>query len=198
MTMNERTTNIVLTGVGGQGVILASYVLAQAALAEGFDVKQSEVHGMSQRGGSVLSHLRFGGKVWSPLVTQGAADILLSFEALEALRYVNWLRPGGVLIYNALRINPSTVSSGLSSYPDAVFDQIAAAWDNVLPVDAGTLATKAGNARAANMVLLGSVSARLPFRDDTYQRIIAEVVPPKTVDANMKAFALGKEAATAS
>jgi indolepyruvate ferredoxin oxidoreductase beta subunit len=196
--MNERTTNIVLTGVGGQGVILASYVLAQAALAEGFDVKQSEVHGMSQRGGSVLSHLRFGGKVWSPLVTQGAADILLSFEALEALRYVNWLRPGGVLIYNALRINPSTVSSGLSSYPDAVFDQIAAAWDNVLPVDAGTLATKAGNARAANMVLLGSVSARLPFRDDTYQRIIAEVVPPKTVDANMKAFALGKEAATAS
>ncbi len=94
------TTNLLISGVGGQGVVLASYVLSQVAMAEGYDVKQSEVHGMSQRGGSVTSHLRFGDKVWSPLVTPGTADILLSFEALEAMRYVHWLRPGGLLVYN--------------------------------------------------------------------------------------------------
>ena len=111
------TTNMLLSGVGGQGVVLASYVLSQVAMAEGYDVKQSEVHGMSQRGGSVTSHFRFGDKVWSPLVTPGTADILLSFEALEALRYVHWLKPGGLLVYNTLRINPSPVSSGLADLP---------------------------------------------------------------------------------
>jgi indolepyruvate ferredoxin oxidoreductase beta subunit len=104
--------NILISGVGGQGVVLASYVLSQAALAEGYDVKQSEVHGMAQRGGCVTSHLRFGRKVHASLITAGTVDVLLSFESVEALRYVHWLRAGGMLVYNALRVNPSTVSSG--------------------------------------------------------------------------------------
>ena len=111
------TTNVLLTGVGGQGVGLASFVLSHVAMEEGYDVKQSEVHGMSQRGGSVTSHFRFGDKVWSPLVSPGTADILMALEALEGLRYVNWLKPGGVLVYNALRVNPSPVSAGLATYP---------------------------------------------------------------------------------
>ncbi|NLT36390.1 MAG: indolepyruvate oxidoreductase subunit beta [Gaiellales bacterium] len=188
------TTNIIITGVGGQGVIMASYVLGQAALADGFDVKQSEVHGMSQRGGSVLSHLRFGRKIWSPLVTQGTAHLLLSFEALEALRYVTWLRPGGMLVYNTLQVNPSTVSSGLAEYPTGVHSQIAAAWDRVRGVNATELAVKAGNPKAANMVMLGAAANSLPFSDETWARIIADVVPPKTVEANMLAFGLGRSA----
>jgi indolepyruvate ferredoxin oxidoreductase, beta subunit len=188
------TTNILISGVGGQGVILASYVLSQAAMAEGFDVKQSEVHGMSQRGGSVVSHLRFGEKVWSPLVTQGTADVLLSFEALEALRYVHWLHPGGLLIYNTLRVNPSTVASGLATYPADVHDRIAEAWDRNRAVDANGLAAEAGNVKAANMVMLGAIAAFLPFQDTTWKAIIPRVVPPKTVDANLRAFELGRAA----
>jgi indolepyruvate ferredoxin oxidoreductase beta subunit len=191
------TTNVLISGVGGQGVILASYVLSQAAMAEGYDVKQSEVHGMSQRGGSVVSHLRFGEKVWSPLVTQGTADVLLSFEALEALRYVHWLRPGGLLIYNTLRVNPSTVASGLASYPSEVQQRIAAAWENTRAIDATALAGEAGNVKAANMAMLGAVSSCLPFQEETWQAIIPEVVPPKTVEANLKAFTLGLTASNA-
>lgn len=194
MSENIKTTNILLSGVGGQGVLLASYVVSQAAMAEGYDVKQSEVHGMSQRGGSVMSHLRFGTALASPLVTQGAADLLLSFEPLEALRYCHWLRPSGLLIYNTLRVNPSTVASGLAAYPADVTAEIAAAWPNVLSVDATALAEEAGTAKAANMVLLGAISGQLPFADDTWRRIIGEVVPPKTVAANMKAFDLGRTA----
>jgi indolepyruvate ferredoxin oxidoreductase, beta subunit len=192
MSTDKKNTNILLAGVGGQGVILASYVISQAAMADGYEVKQSEVHGMSQRGGSVTTHLRFGEKVWSPLVTQGSADILLSFEALEALRYAHWLRPGGLLIYNTLRINPSTVSSGLAAYPAGVHEQIAAAWPNVCPVDANALAEKAGNSKAANMALVGAISVQLPFRAETWASIIERVVPPKTVEANKRAFELGR------
>ena len=192
MAETTKTTNILLSGVGGQGVILASYVLSQAAMAEGFEVKQSEVHGMSQRGGSVVSHLRFGSRVWSPLVNQGAADILLSFEALEALRYVHWLRPGGLLVYNTLQVNPSTVAAGLAAYPADVGGRITAAWDRVRPVDATKLAQEAGNAKAANMAMLGAISSELPFTDDTWRKIIAAVVPAKTVEANIRAFELGR------
>ncbi|MCZ7663636.1 MAG: indolepyruvate oxidoreductase subunit beta [Thermoleophilia bacterium] len=195
MTEALKTTNILLSGVGGQGVILASYVLSQAAMAEGFEVKQSEVHGMSQRGGSVVSHLRFGSAVWSPLVNMGAADLLLSFEALEALRYVHWLRPGGLLVYNTLRVNPSTVAAGLATYPEGIAERISAAWDRVQPVEATDLALQAGNAKAANMVMLGAVSPALPFSEATWQTIIEKVVPPKTVEANMRAFGLGKATA---
>jgi indolepyruvate ferredoxin oxidoreductase beta subunit len=194
MTENSKTTNILLSGVGGQGVILASYILSQAALAEGYDVKQSEVHGMSQRGGSVISHLRFGDHVSSPLVTMGVADLLLSFEPLEALRYYQWLRPGGLLVYNSMRVNPSTVAAGLATYPDDIDARIAEVWPEAHRVDATAIATEAGTAKAANIVLLGAIAAELPFSDDTWSSIIEKVVPPKTVKANMKAFEAGRSA----
>jgi len=185
------TVNLLLSGVGGQGVVLASYVLSQVAMAEGYDVKQSEVHGMSQRGGSVTSHFRFGDKVWSPLVTPGMADILLSFEALEALRYAHWLRPGGLLVYNTVRINPSPVAAGLAEYPADIDARIAAVAANVRCVDAGALAEKAGTVKAVNVVMLGATSSALPFAPETWEAVIRRVVPPKTVDVNLKAFALG-------
>jgi indolepyruvate ferredoxin oxidoreductase, beta subunit len=185
------TTNVLLSGVGGQGVVLASYVLSQVAMAEGYDVKQSEVHGMSQRGGSVTSHFRFGDKVWSPLVVPGTADILLSFEALEALRYAHWLKPGGLLVYNTLRINPSPVAAGLAEYPADVDARIASMAPNVRRIDANKLAEEAGTIKAANVVMLGAASPALPFAPETWETVIRKVVPPKTVDVNLKAFALG-------
>jgi indolepyruvate ferredoxin oxidoreductase, beta subunit len=187
------TTNLLISGVGGQGVVLASYVLSQVAMAEGYEVKQSEVHGMSQRGGSVTSHLRFGDKVYSPLVAPGTVDILLAFEPLEAMRYIHWLKSGGLLVYNTVRVNPSPVAAGLAEYPADIDERISAAWPNVRAVDAATLATQAGTVKAVNVVMLGAVSQRLPFADETWEAVIRRVVPPKTVDTNLKAFALGRQ-----
>jgi indolepyruvate ferredoxin oxidoreductase, beta subunit len=189
------TTNVLLTGVGGQGVVLASFVLSHVAMEEGYDVKQSEVHGMSQRGGSVTSHFRFGDKVWSPLVTPGTADILMAFEALEGLRYVNWLKQGGVLIYNAQRINPSPVSAGLATYPADIDGLIKQAWSNSHCVDANGLAAQAGTAKAANVAMLGAISPSLPFAPETWDAVIRKAVPPKTVDVNLQAFRLGAASA---
>ena len=186
-------TNLLISGVGGQGVVLASYVLSQVAMAEGYEVKQSEVHGMSQRGGSVTSHLRFGDRVYSPLVAPGTVDILLAFEPLEAMRYVHWLKSGGLLVYNTVRVNPSPVAAGLAEYPTDIDQRISAAWSNVRAVDAASLATAAGTVKAVNVVMLGAVSQRLPFTDETWEAVIRRVVPPKTVDTNLKAFALGRE-----
>jgi indolepyruvate ferredoxin oxidoreductase beta subunit len=192
------TMNVLLAGVGGQGVVLASYVLSQVAVREGYDVKQSEVHGMAQRGGSVVSHFRFGDKVWSPLVVQGTADLLMAFEALEGLRYLNWLKPGGVLVYNALRINPSPVSAGLATYPDDIDGLIKAAWTNTKCVNANELAAKAGTVKAANVAMLGAISPALPFAAGTWEEVIGKAVPPKTVDVNLRAFRLGAESAKVS
>jgi indolepyruvate ferredoxin oxidoreductase, beta subunit len=192
------TFNMLLSGVGGQGVVLASYVLSQVAMAEGYDVKQSEVHGMSQRGGSVISHFRFGERVWSPLVTPGTADILLAFEALEALRYIHWLRPEGWLIYNAMQINPSPVAAGLATYPPEIDEQIKRAWPNVRPVHANRLAQEAGTVKAANVVMLGAVASALPFKMETWEAVIRKAVPPKTVDVNLQAFRLGGVAGKAT
>jgi indolepyruvate ferredoxin oxidoreductase beta subunit len=191
------TTNVLLTGVGGQGVVLASFVLSRVAISEGYDVKQSEVHGMSQRGGSVTSHFRFGDKVWSPLVSPGTADILMAFEALEGLRYVNWLRPGGVLIYNAQRINPSPVSAGLAIYPADIDGLIREAWPSTQCVDANALASQAGTVKAANVAMLGAISPALPFATETWEAVIRKSVPPKTVDVNLQAFRLGAAGAKA-
>jgi indolepyruvate ferredoxin oxidoreductase, beta subunit len=187
------TFNMLISGVGGQGVVLASYVLSQVAMAEGYEVKQSEVHGMSQRGGSVTSHLRFGDEVNSPLVAPGTVDILLSFEPLEAMRYVHWLKPSGLLVYNTVRVNPSPVAAGLAEYPVDIDERIKAAWPGVRAVDAATLATQAGTVKAVNVVMLGAVSQSLPFADETWEQVIRRVVPPKTVDTNLKAFALGRQ-----
>jgi indolepyruvate ferredoxin oxidoreductase, beta subunit len=195
--MTRPTFNVLLSGVGGQGVVLASFVLSHVAIAEGYDVKQSEVHGMSQRGGSVTSHFRFGDKVWAPLVSPGAADILMAFESLEALRYVHWLKPGGLLVYNAQRINPSPVSAGLATYPEDIDAQIAAAWPRVQCVKANDLAIRAGTVKSANVVMLGAVSPALPFRKETWEAVIRTAVPPKSVEVNMEAFRLGVGTAAA-
>lgn len=192
-----RTTNILLAGVGGQGVILASNLLSQVALEAGYDVKQSEVHGMAQRGGSVVSHFRFGQKVYSPLFTAGTADILLSFEPLEALRYAHWLRPEGKLIYNIVQVNPSTVASGLATYPADIQERIAAAFPRALSLNASAIAEQAGTVRAANLVLLGAVSLELPFSQEQWETVLRRELPPKILEVNLRAFALGKAAAEA-
>ncbi len=188
--------DMLLSGVGGQGVVLASYVLSHVAIAEGYDVKQSEVHGMSQRGGSVTSHFRFGEKVWSPLVSPGTVDILMAFESLEALRYLHWLKPGGLLLYNSIRINPSPVAAGLATYPEDIDARIKAAWPNVHCVNANSLAAQAGTIKAANVVMLGAVSSYLPFARETWEAVIKKAVPPKSVEVNLKAFQLGVESAS--
>jgi len=166
-------------------------------MSEGYDVKQSEVHGMAQRGGSVTSHFRFGDKVWSPLVSPGTADLLMAFEALEGLRYVNWLKPNGVLVYNALRINPSPVSAGLATYPEDVDSLIRAAWPTVKCVNANELAAQAGTVKAANVAMLGAISATLPFAPEIWEAVIRKAVPPKTIDVNLEAFRLGAASASA-
>jgi len=188
----RRTFNILISGVGGQGVVLASYVLSQTALVEGFDVKQSEVHGMAQRGGCVTGHLRFGERVYSSLITPGTADVLLSFESLEALRYLHWLKPSGLLVYNDVRVNPSTVSSGAEEYPSRIEARIEAAWSNVTALDANALAAKAGTAKAANVVMLGAVASALPFSADAMEAVISRSVPQKTIEVNLEAFRLGR------
>jgi indolepyruvate ferredoxin oxidoreductase beta subunit len=191
--MTSRATfNILISGVGGQGVVLASYVLSQVALAEGYDVKQSEVHGMAQRGGCVTGHLRFGDRVYCSLITEGTVDVLLSFEAVEAARHVHWLRPGGLLVYNTLRLNSSTVSAGLAEYPEDIDVRIAAAWPGVCALDANALAARAGTVKAANVVMLGAVAAALPFSADAMEAVIRRSVPSKTVDLNLEAFRLGR------
>lgn len=189
------TMNLLLAGVGGQGVILASYLLSQVAVEAGFDVKQSEVHGMAQRGGSVVSHLRFGQKVYSPLFTPGTADVLLSFEPLEALRYLHWIKPKGRLIYNIVRVNPSTVASGLAVYPADVEERIAAAVPGALGINAVAIAEQAGTARAANLVLLGALSPDLPFSVEQWEDVLKRELAPNILEVNLRAFWMGREAA---
>jgi indolepyruvate ferredoxin oxidoreductase beta subunit len=183
--------NIVIAGVGGQGVLMASKVLAESALASGMDVKQNEVHGMAQRGGSVISFVRIGQKVFSPIVMPGTADILISFEPLEALRYVHYLKPGGMLVYNTVTINPSTVASGLATYPDDVNEQIHKACDNAHGIDALAVAQQAGNSKAVNMVMVGAVVKSLPFDPKIVEDVVKEISRDKGVDVNMKALAGG-------
>ncbi len=188
------TTNILLAGVGGQGVLLASQIFTQVAIEADLDVKQSEVHGMSQRGGSVTSHVRFGTKVYSPTIDPGEADFLIGFERLETLRNLHCLKKGGIVIYNTMRINPSTVASGVAEYPDDVNDRIVACGEKVFAIDGLDLALKAGNARSANVVMVGAVSSFLPLPESLWETKIREILPAKLVDLNLKAFHLGREA----
>jgi len=187
--------NIVIAGVGGQGVLLASKVLAESALASGMDVKQNEVHGMAQRGGSVISFVRIGKEVFSPVVLPGTADILISFEPLEALRYVHYLKPGGILVYNRITINPSTVASGMAVYPDDVEAQIAKACPNALAIDALAIAREAGNDKAVNMVMVGAVMKKLPINSQVVEGVVKAVSKDKGVDVNLRALGGGSAAA---
>jgi indolepyruvate ferredoxin oxidoreductase beta subunit len=193
----SKTTNILLAGVGGQGVLLASQLLTATALAAGLDVKQSEVHGMSQRGGSVTSHVRFGEKVHAPTIDPGTADFVLGFERLEALRNAHCVAPDGLIIYNTMKINPSTVASGVATYPDGIEAQIAGYAAQVYPVDGLGIAARAGNARAANTVMVGAISRFLSFSAALWEQVIRATLPAKLVDVNLTAFNLGREAVTA-
>ncbi|MBN2808429.1 MAG: indolepyruvate oxidoreductase subunit beta [Deltaproteobacteria bacterium] len=188
------TTNILLAGVGGQGVLLASQIFTSVAIEADLDVKQSEVHGMSQRGGSVTSHVRFGSKVYSPTIDPGEADFLIGFERLETLRNLHCLKPGGTVIYNSMRINPSTVAAGVADYPDDVAAQIAAFGEKAYEIDGLGLGQQAGNPRSSNVVMVGAVSSFLSLPESLWEEKIRQLLPPKLVELNLKAFHLGREA----
>jgi indolepyruvate ferredoxin oxidoreductase beta subunit len=182
-----------LVGVGGQGTILASDVLAKVAAAAGLDVKLSEVHGMSQRGGSVDTVVRFGGHVYSPITDPGGADHLVSFELLEAARWLHYCKPDGRLIVNERMIAPLPVLIGECLAPTGT--RAALDYEGAVLLDAEALACAAGSPRSANVVLLGALSVGLPFPEALWRDVVTGRVPPKTVDANLRAFSAGREAA---
>lgn len=194
-----KTINFFLTGVGGQGTLLASNVLAQVGLKAGFDVKKAEVHGMAQRGGSVSSQIRWGDKIHSPLIGKGEVDFLVAFEKLEALRYITtgMLRPGGTVLVGEMSIPPLSVSSGDDAYPDdeQVRRVIGAVTDNVRFIPSLSLAEEAGNVRAHNIVVLGALSNLIgQVEIETWLGVIAERVPERYVEVNKRAFQMGREA----
>lgn len=189
-----KTKNIMIVGVGGQGTLLASKLLGRILLTKGFDVKVSEVHGMSQRGGSVVTYVRYGDRVYSPVIDKGEADIILSFELLEAARWLEYLADGGRVITNIQQINPMPVITGNAQYPEALDAKIKALGINADCIDALSLAEQAGSAKAVNLVLLGKLSNYFDFTGDEWMKAIEESVPPKFLEINKKAFELGKNA----
>jgi indolepyruvate ferredoxin oxidoreductase, beta subunit len=189
--MNGQITNILLVGVGGQGILLASEILAETFMLAGFDVKKSEIHGMSQRGGSVVSHVRYGKEVFSPIVPEGEGDILFGFELMETCRSLSLLKKGGAVVANDLRIPPPAVLMGQETYPEGLAKRIRAQFPDFLLVDGQKLATQAGNPRAANTVLLGAVSKRLDIAEEFWLKALEKMVPKKALEINVKAFQLG-------
>ncbi|MGD9780638.1 MAG: indolepyruvate oxidoreductase subunit beta [Kiritimatiellia bacterium] len=185
--------NVSLVGVGGQGTLLTSDVLALAAMHAGLDVKKSEIHGMSQRGGSVVSQVRFGAKVFSPIIPDGQSDVLVSFERTEALRFAHLAKPGAKILVNDMGRIPITVSSGLQA-PVQDADRRLAAYPGLTLIDANPLAIQAGNLRAANVVLVGALSTFVPFDEEHWQAALRERIPAKLLDVNLRAFALGRQA----
>ena len=189
------TKSIMIVGVGGQGTLLASRILGSALLQQGFDVKLSEVHGMSQRGGSVVTYVKYGDKVYSPVVDKGEADYILSFERLEAARWISFLKDGGKLIVNDQRISPMPVITGAAQYPEEIIAKIGALGADMLAVDALALALEAGNPKSVNVVLIGMLAAMMDFPMDVWQKALEETVKPKFLEINKKAFQLGYDAA---
>ena len=188
------TKNIMIVGVGGQGTLLASKLLGRVLLEQGYDVKVSEVHGMSQRGGSVVTYVRCGDAVRSPIIDKGQADFILSFELLEAARWVEYLAPGGKLITNTQQIAPMPVITGAAAYPEDLEDKLRTTGAELVAIDALALAEQAGSSKAVNLVLLGKLSRWFSFTDDEWMAAIEKSVPPKFLEMNKKAFALGREA----
>ena len=189
----DRLFNVSLVGVGGQGILLTSDVLALAAMHAGLDVKKSEIHGMSQRGGSVISQVRFGARVHSPIIPDGQSDVLVSFERTEALRFAHLAKPGAKILVNDMDRVPVTVSSGLQA-PVQDADKRLAAYPGLTLIDANPLAIKAGNLRAANVVLMGALAALVPFDEEHWQAALRERIPAKLLEVNLRAFALGRAA----
>jgi indolepyruvate ferredoxin oxidoreductase beta subunit len=194
MKDNGKVTNIFLSGVGGQGTILASNILAEIFLKAGYDVKKAEVHGMAQRGGDVTTHFRFGKKVYSSLIKYGDVDYLLSFEMLEALRYINWVKPEGKILINKQEIFPPAVSLGNMAYPKEVEKTFKKYFkNNIWMIDGQGIAKKLGNAQAANVVLVGAFSNFFPtIKDEQWMDAIKGLLAPKLHDLNIKAFYEGK------
>ncbi len=188
---NAATTNVLFAGVGGQGIILASDLLAEAALAAGLEAKKSEVHGMAQRGGSVVSHVRFGPRVWSPLIPEGEADFLVAFEEMEALRYLSLMRPGGMALINRQRIYTLAMLLGDQPYPAEAGRPIPGLPVEMLFVDGPELAARAGHPRTVNVALLGALAARLPIPLDTWLEVISRRLPAKVLAVNREAFKIG-------
>ncbi len=186
--------NIMIVGVGGQGTLLASRVLGSAMLRQGYDVKVSEIHGMSQRGGSVATYVRYGDCVHSPVIQNGEADIILAFEELEAARALPCLKTGGMLVVNTQEIDPMPVVTGAAEYPQELVDKIQAKGVRILALDALTLAKQAGSPKAVNVVLIGAMAKYLDLAPEVWLDTIRATVPAKFVELNEKAFQMGYQA----
>jgi len=184
------TKSILLVGVGGQGTILASKIISQGLLEAGYDVKMSEIHGMSQRGGAVSTHVRYGDKVYSPVIERGGADLLVSFEQMEALRWLEYVAPTGKAVVNNMVINPMPVLIGQAEYSDKILDEMGAKIDTTV-LDAHSEATKLGNPRVVNIVLLGATVKLMGLTDINWAKIIGDNVKPAFVEINQKAFEVG-------
>lgn len=189
-------TNVLLAGVGGQGVLLASEVIAEVAALAGLDVKKSEVHGMAQRGGSVVSHLRFGAEVFSPLIPRGRADYFVSFERLETLRYLEYLHPGSVVLVNDQQILPLPVGVGKAVYPADIEGRLLTTGVRAAFVDGHAIAQAAGNVKAVNAVIVGALSTIMTFDSVLWEKALRGQIPARLVDVNLRAFALGRGALT--
>lgn len=192
--MSEMTKNIMIVGVGGQGTLLTSRILGGIMVDAGYDVKLSEVHGMAQRGGSVVTFVRYGEQVAEPIVEEGQADVLIAFERLEALRYAHFLKKDGVIVVNDQRIDPMTVVIGAAQYPEGIIEQLKQD-HKVYDVDAQKLAKDLGNARVFNIIVLGLAAKHMDFDREEWLKVIEKTVPPKTIDINKKAFLTGFELA---
>ena len=189
------TKNVMIVGVGGQGSLLASKLLGNLLMEQGYDVKVSEVHGMSQRGGSVVTYVRYGDKVYSPVIDKGEADFIISFELLEAARWAEFLRPGGRIIVNTQQIDPMPVITGAASYPSDIIAKLRSLGLQVDAVDALEIAEQAGSAKAINIVLMGRLARYFDVPEDEWQKALKCVVPEKFLALNQKAFALGMQLA---
>ena len=185
------TRNIMIVGVGGQGSLLASKLMGKALLIEGYDAKVTEVHGMSQRGGAVVTYVRYGDKVYSPIVDIGQAELIVSFELLEAARWINHLTPGGQIVTNTQKIDPIPVIMGAAEYPENLVEKMEALGAKVDAFDALALAEEAGSSKTVNIVMMGRLSKYFPFPMETWEKALEESVPPKFLEMNRKAFNLG-------
>lgn len=188
-----QTKNIMIVGVGGQGTLLASKLLGKLLLGKGYDVKVSEVHGMSQRGGSVVTYVRYGDKVYSPVIDKAQADVIISFELLEAARWVEYLKPDGVIITNTQQVNPMPVIIGAQEYPENLVEKIKNLGIKLDALDALSLAEQAGSSKAVNIVLMGRLSKLFDFSEQEWLNAIEQSVPEKFLELNKKAFRLGRE-----
>lgn len=194
MKMNSEIRDIVLAGVGGQGILLASAIVARAAMNAGYDVKTNEVHGMAQRGGSVIGQVRYGRKVYSPLVAPGRARVLAAFEKVEALRYADYLASDGLAVVADYEIVPVTVSSGAAKYPSDAVQRLEHVFTKLHLIPVLQIAQELGNAKAANVVLIGALSSGLDLPQDVWGQAVAQSVKPAFKELNLKAFAAGRQA----